>query len=81
MHVNVGTGSDIAIRDLAVLIAQIVGYAGEFVYDTSKPDGTLIKRLDVSRLSELGWKASVDLETGLRQTYEWYCDHAQTVRT
>ncbi len=79
-HVNVGTGSDIAIRDLAVLIAQIVGYAGEFVYDTSKPDGTLIKRLDVSRLSELGWKASVDLETGLRQTYEWYCDHAQTVR-
>jgi GDP-L-fucose synthase len=79
-HVNVGTGTDIAIRDLAVLIAQIVGYRGEFVYDASKPDGTLVKRLDVTRLSALGWKASIDLETGLRQTYEWYCDHAQVVR-
>jgi GDP-L-fucose synthase len=79
-HVNVGTGTDITIRDLAVLIAQIVGYRGEFVYDTSKPDGTLVKRLDVSRLSDLGWKSSTDLETGLRQAYEWYCGHAQAVR-
>ena len=79
-HVNVGTGTDIAIRELAVLIAQIVGYRGEFVYDMSKPDGTLVKRLDVSRLSELGWKASIDLEAGLRQTYEWYCHRAQAVR-
>jgi len=71
-HVNVGTGTDIAIRDLAELIARIVGYRGEFVFDTSKPDGTLVKRLDVRRLANLGWKATIDLEAGLRQTYDWY---------
>ncbi len=79
-HVNVGTGTDIAIRDLAALIARIVGYRGEFIYDTSKPDGTPVKRLDVRKLDELGWKAAIDLEAGLRQTYEWYCAHKQSVR-
>jgi GDP-L-fucose synthase len=71
-HVNVGTGTDIAIRDLAALIARIIGFRGEFVFDTSKPDGTLVKRLDVRRLAELGWKATIDLEAGLRQAYDWY---------
>jgi GDP-L-fucose synthase len=71
-HINVGTGMDIAICDLAQLIAKVVGYEGDFVFDTTRPDGTLLKRLDVRRVNELGWKASIDLETGLRQTYDWY---------
>jgi GDP-L-fucose synthase len=78
-HINVGTGTDIAIRDLAELIARVVGFRGGFVFDTSRPDGTLLKRLDVSRLNELGWKASIDLERGLRQTYEWYRAHRDAV--
>jgi GDP-L-fucose synthase len=79
-HVNVGTGTDIAIRDLAELVARIIGYRGEFVFDTSKPDGTLVKRLDVRRLEELGWKATIDLEAGLRQTYDWYKSHSGASR-
>jgi GDP-L-fucose synthase len=74
-HINVGTGTDIAICDLAQLIAEVVGYEGKFVFDTSRPDGTLLKRLDVRRINELGWKASIDLESGLRQTYDWYRTH------
>lgn len=68
--VNVGTGEDIAIYDLAHLVARIVGYEGNIRFNTSKPDGTLVKRLDVSRLAAAGWKASIPLETGIRQTYE-----------
>lgn len=71
-HVNVGTGSDVTIRELAELIAKIVGYRGTFVFDTSRADGTPQKRLDVRRIHELGWHATIDLETGLRQTYDWY---------
>jgi GDP-L-fucose synthase len=74
-HLNVGTGTDISIRDLADLIARVVGYRGGFAFDTSRPDGTLEKRLDVRRINALGWKAAIDLETGLRQTYDWYRDH------
>jgi GDP-L-fucose synthase len=76
-HVNVGTGTDIAIGDLAQLIGRVIGYRGEFVFDTSRPDGTLVKRLDVRRINERGWRASIDLEVGLRQTYEWYCEHRE----
>ena len=71
-HLNVGTGSDITIRELADLIGRVVGYRGQFVYDTSRPDGSPQKRLDVTRLAALGWRATIDLETGLRQTYDWY---------
>jgi GDP-L-fucose synthase len=71
-HVNVGTGSDITIRELADLIGRVVGYHGQFVYDTARPDGSPQKRLDVTRLAALGWRATIDLETGLRQTYGWY---------
>jgi len=80
-HVNVGTGTDITIRELAELIARVIGYRGEFVFDTTRPDGTLLKRLDVRRINELGWRASVDLESGLRQTYEWYREHRSAVRS
>lgn len=69
--INVGTGCDISIADLARLIARITGYRGRVVFDPSKPDGTPRKLLDVSRLSALGWTARIGLEEGLRQTYEW----------
>jgi GDP-L-fucose synthase len=71
-HINVGTGSDVTIRELADLIGRVVGYDGQFVYDTSRPDGAPQKRLDVTRLEALGWRAKIDLETGLRETYDWY---------
>ncbi|MGE3231466.1 MAG: GDP-L-fucose synthase family protein [Hyphomicrobium sp.] len=71
-HVNVGTGTDLSIAELAALIARVVGYGGEFRYDASKPDGTPRKLLDVSRLAKLGWRASIPLEEGLARTYGWY---------
>lgn len=67
--INVGTGSDITIADLAHLVKQIVGFEGEIVFDTSKPDGTPKKQLNVSRINQLGWKATTDLETGIRKAY------------
>jgi GDP-L-fucose synthase len=73
--VNVGTGTDLTIRDLAALVAQAVGYEGGIEWDTSKPDGTPRKLLDVSRLSELGWKAEIPLADGIRSTYEWYVEN------
>ncbi len=71
-HINVGTGSDVTIRELADLIGRVVGYRGQFVYDTSRPDGAPQKRLDVTRLEALGWRSTIDLEIGLRETYDWY---------
>jgi GDP-L-fucose synthase len=70
--VNIGTGEDLTIKDLAALIRRIVGYTGEIVWDATKPDGTPRKLLDVSRMRELGWEATTDLETGIRKVYEWY---------
>src|SRR5580658_5611957 len=67
-----GTGSDISIADLARLVQRVAGYSGSLVFDTTKPDGTPRKLLDVSRLTGLGWRASIGLEEGLRSTYEWY---------
>ncbi|MGD0776303.1 MAG: GDP-L-fucose synthase [Candidatus Solibacter sp.] len=70
--VNVGTGREIRICDLALLIARIVGFAGEIIQDSSKPDGTPRKLLDISRLRSLGWEPSIGLSEGIRSTYEWY---------
>ena len=70
--INVGVGKDISIRDLALLIQEIVGYEGELVFDTTKPDGTFRKLMDVSRLSETGWNARVGLREGIEKTYRWY---------
>ena len=70
--INIGTGSDVTIRELADQIAAIVGYTGPIAYDPTKPDGTPQKLLDVSRLAGLGWRASIDLAAGLRETYAWY---------
>jgi GDP-L-fucose synthase len=71
-HLNVGVGEDLSIRELAELIAEVVGWRGDFVFDTSMPDGVPRKLLDVSRLEALGWKASIGLREGIRQTYDWF---------
>ncbi len=78
-HVNVGTGSDLTILELAEAIARTVGYDGQFQCDPSKPDGTPRKLVDVSKLTGLGWAARTTLEEGLARTYRWYCDHADRV--
>ncbi|MBF05486.1 GDP-fucose synthetase [bacterium] len=70
--VNVGTGEDVAIKELAHIIKEVVGYEGELVWDTSKPDGTPRKLLDVSKLRNHGWKHSIELKDGIQKTYEWY---------
>ena len=70
--INVGTGEDISIRELALLIKEITGYEGELKFDASKPDGTPRKLLDVSKLTDLGWKAKTGLRGGIAKTYQWY---------
>jgi GDP-L-fucose synthase len=77
-HVNVGTGIDVTIAELARLIADVVGYTGEFAFDTSRPDGTPRKLLDVSRLTALGWRARTGLRDGLAETHAWFRRHAGT---
>lgn len=79
-HINVGTGVDCTIRELAEIIARVTGFNGAVTFDTSKPDGTPRKLLDVSRLEKLGWTASISLEEGLRSTYEWFLRNADRVR-
>lgn len=69
---NVGVGSDVTIKELALFIQRIVGHSGEINWDSSKPDGTPRKLMDVSKMHELGWKASITLEEGIKDTYEWY---------
>ncbi|MGQ9643909.1 MAG: GDP-L-fucose synthase [Ignavibacterium sp.] len=71
-HLNVGSGKDISISDLANLVAQIIGYKGSIEYDTTKPDGTPRKLMDVSRINSLGWKYKTELEEGIKLTYEWF---------
>jgi len=71
-HLNIGTGKDISIKELAETIKKIVGYEGELYFDSSKPDGTMVKLTDSSKLHALGWKHSVELEEGIRRVYEWY---------
>ncbi len=71
-HINVGTGVDCTIRELAETMAKVVGFEGEIVFDSTKPDGTPRKLMDVSRLASLGWKYNVHLEAGLRTTYQWF---------
>lgn len=72
---NIGVGDDITIVELARLVARVVGFAGEIVHDTSKPDGTPRKLLDVSRLTALGWRASIPLENGIAEAYRWFVEN------
>jgi len=77
---NVGTGEDVTILDLARLVGRVVGFEGEIVLDRSKPDGTPRKLLDVSKLTALGWRAQIPLADGLRETYRWYLEQGATGR-
>lgn len=72
IHLNIGTGEDVEIRELGEIIKKVVGYEGEIVNDTTKPDGTPRKLLNVDRLHNTGWKHKVELEDGIRRVYEWY---------
>jgi GDP-L-fucose synthase len=76
--VNLGTGADVSIRDLAQTIARVVGWQGDLNWDTSKPNGTPRKLMDVSKLTRLGWQAETALEEGIAKTYEWYTTHKHT---
>jgi GDP-L-fucose synthase len=79
-HVNVGFGADVTVKELAEVVASVVGYEGELRWDTSKPDGTPRKLLDVSRIQALGWKAQIGLVEGIRATYEWYREQESRAR-
>ncbi|HBU6848975.1 GDP-L-fucose synthase [Klebsiella pneumoniae] len=79
-HINVGTGRDCSIKELASAIASVVGYKGKITFDSTKPDGTPRKLLDVSRLAALGWTSKLSLHDGLVDTYQWYLDNQDTFR-
>lgn len=78
--VNIGYGTDVTIRELAELVAGVVGFHGRLAFDTTKPDGTPRKLLDVSRLSALGWRPSISLDDGVRGTYKWFVEHFSEIR-
>nr|WP_321245605.1 GDP-L-fucose synthase [uncultured Psychroserpens sp.] len=71
-HINIGTGEDISIKELAETVKAIIGFKGNLLYNIDKPDGTLRKLTDVSKLNDLGWKHTMDLENGIKEMYEWY---------
>ncbi len=75
--VNVGTGEDLKIKDLAIIIKDIIGFKGDILHDLSKPDGTPRKLLDVSKIKQLGWEPKVSLEEGIRRTYGWYLENVR----
>jgi GDP-L-fucose synthase len=79
-HINVGTGVDCTIRELAEWIGRVTGFNGKITFDTTKPDGTPRKLMDVSRLRSLGWQAQITLENGLRETYNWFLQHQHEFR-
>ena len=80
-QINIGTGKDISIKDLAYLIAKIVGYEGEIKFDLTKPDGTLKRVLDNSRLTKLGWSYKICLEEGINSTYSWFKENVENIRS
>jgi GDP-L-fucose synthase len=79
-HINVGAGVDCSIRELAETLCEVIGFKGRLVFDTSKPDGTPRKLLDVSRLKQLGWEAKIGLREGLAETYQWFLKQGGAVR-
>lgn len=79
-HINVGTGLDCTIRELVETVSRVVGFEGEIEFDSTKPDGTPRKLMDVSRLKDLGWEAKTSLEDGLTMTYQWFLDNQESYR-
>ncbi len=80
-HINVGTGKDVTILDLAKMVARVTGYKGRITTDPARPDGTMRKLMDVSRLADMGWRASIDLEDGIAETYQWFLEHQHDFRS
>ncbi len=74
-HINIGTGKDISIKELAELIQKIIGFKGELFFNIDKPDGTMVKLTDPAKLHELGWKHKVELEDGIKIMYNWYLNN------
>jgi GDP-L-fucose synthase len=79
-HINVGLGEDVTISELAHLISEVTGFEGRITFDSSKPDGTMRKLMDVSRLAAMGWKARISLKKGVRQTYQWFLENHADLR-
>jgi GDP-L-fucose synthase len=77
---NVGTGKDVTIKDLAETIQKAVGHQGEIIWDTSKPDGTPRKLMDVSKMKNMGWEHSTELEEGIKKTYDWFLEHIDSIK-
>ena len=78
--VNVGVGEDVSIKELAEIVKETVGFAGELKFDSSKPDGTPRKLLDVKKLNEAGWRAKINLVEGVKSTYQWFLDNEESYR-
>lgn len=78
--INVGSGEEVTINDLAALIARVVGFEGKLLNDTSRPDGTPRKAVDRTKINELGWDAVVKLEDGIRNTYDWFLKNQTSLR-
>lgn len=79
-HLNLGPGFDVEIRDFANIVKDVIGYEGNLVYDTSRPDGTLLKRTDVTRINALGWRSKISLTEGITKTYKWYLENIDKVK-
>ncbi len=80
-HINVGSGTDVSILELAQLVARVTGFKGDIKTDPSKPDGTMRKLMDVSRLGDMGWEARIDLETGIETTFQWFLENSEAIRS
>jgi GDP-L-fucose synthase len=79
-HINIGTGEDVSIRELVDMVREIVDYDGKIFWNASYPDGTMVKRLDVTKINELGWKAKTPLQDGLKMTYKWFVENYENIR-
>jgi GDP-L-fucose synthase len=79
-HINIGTGTDITIKDVAKTIKEVVGFCGEIVFNTKMPDGTKRKLLDVSKMENLDWRPVIALKDGLKGTYEWFLENNEKLR-
>jgi GDP-L-fucose synthase len=79
-HINIGSDSDISIKDLAYMIKDVVGFDGDITWDTDKPNGTPVRKLDITKLESLGWKSTMDLKQGIEETYKWFTDSTNNIR-
>ena len=79
-HVNVGSGCEVSIKELAILIGNIIGYNGKIMYDASKPDGTMRKILDTNLINSMGWRSKINLKSGIELTYSWFLENLKSIR-